>query len=219
MGKGQKVITTVLWAALVCAMLGVVGFGMWDGRASRVTDPADAAAVDVVLDPSTAAGALPVLYPAPQFSLTNQDNKPVASDDLRGHAWVAAFIFTHCAGPCPMMSAKMAELQKTVPDKNVKLVSFTVDPERDTPEVLKKYAATFNADSERWYFLTGEKSAIYAVADGMHLTAQPVSENDVLHDTRFLLIDPQGQVRGVYSSKDPSEMKQLAADAQRLANP
>src|SRR5688572_16142191 len=149
MAKIQKAVTIILWSVLVCAMLGVVGFGMWGRSASRAD--------------------LPILYEAAPFALVNQDNQPVTDRDLRGNVWVAAFIFTHCAGPCPMMSARMAQLQSAVPDKDVKLVSFTVDPDRDTPAVLKEYAQRFNADESRWYFLTGEKQAIFNFVYGMKL--------------------------------------------------
>jgi len=199
MDRRQKIITTVLWSVLVVAMLGVVGTGLW---AKFRPDP------------------LPVLYASPTFSLTDQDAKPFASESLRGKTWVAAFIFTHCPGVCPTMTMKMQALQEAVPDRNVQLVSFSVDPERDTPAVLKEYAARFDADASRWHFLTGDKKALFDVAAGMKLTAAPAGAlgPDIVHAEKLLLIDGEGRVRGAYDSKDDQEMKKLAADAAALAD-
>lgn len=204
MGKGQKIVTTVLWALLVCAMLGVVGYGMWRER--------PASSVEVIREPVAR------YFPAPAFALIDQNSQPISNESLRGNVWVAAFIFTQCAGPCPMMSSKMAELQGAVPDKSVKLVSFTVDPERDTPDVLKKYAETFNADESRWHFLTGETQAMYDVAAGMKMAASPATpDTEIMHSTKFLLVDQRGDVRGIYGMEDPAELARLAADAGKLA--
>ena len=199
MDRRQKIITTVLWSVLVIAMLGVVGTGLW---AKFRPDP------------------LPVLYAGPAFTLTDQDARTFGSEDLRGKTWVAAFIFTHCPGVCPQMTMKMAALQQAVPDRDVHLVSFTVDPERDTPAVLKDYAGRFEADLSRWHFLTGDGPKVFEVAAGLKLTAAPAGKfgPDIVHAEKLLLIDGEGRVRGAYDSKDEQEMKQLAADAAALAD-
>lgn len=195
----QKKLTIVLWA------LAILAAGVF--FASRMRQrPAD---VD-----------MPVLEPigtVPEFALTNQDGQTVTLDTLRGQPWIADFIFTRCGGPCPIMTSKMAGLQEKLPG-SIKLVSFSVDPEFDTPEVLKSYAKKFNADESRWHFLTGTKDAIFALARGMLLVAIPANEaNPIIHDERFLLVDGLGQIRGAYHSNDPQEMKQLELDAQELA--
>jgi cytochrome oxidase Cu insertion factor (SCO1/SenC/PrrC family) len=198
MGKAQKIVTGIAWAAVMVVSVGIVGMAMLV-RASR--------------EPQ-----LPVMWDAPEFGLLDQNGKTVTTSDLRGRSWIAAFIFTRCAGPCPMMSEKMKELQATIRSPNVKLVSFTVDPERDTPEVLKEYAKDLGADESRWLFLTGSTSQIFDVAAGMKVAATQATEDQpILHDTRFLLIDPAGRVRGVYSYDDPAEMKRLPTDAAALA--
>ena len=210
MDRKQKIITTVLWGVLVLAMLGVVGTGLWakwrDGGG-----PAGAR-----------AEALPVLYEAPQFSLTDQDGRPFPSDRLRGKVWVADFIFTNCPGACGLMTQKMASLQQAVPDKNVEFVSFSVDPERDTPEVLKQYGQRFGADPARWHFLTGTKDAVFATAAGLKLSAMPAGAQgpDIIHSEKFLLVDGDGRVRGAYSSnsENDEDLKRLAADAAALAD-
>lgn len=199
MDRKQKIITSVLWAVLVVAMLGVIGTGLW---AKFRPEP------------------LRVLFDAPAFTLTDQDGKPFGSEQLRGKIWVADFIFTHCPGACPVMTMKMSGLQRAVPERDVHFVSFTVDPERDTPPVLKEYAARFEADPARWHFLTGESPALFDVAAGMKLTAAPAGKfgPDIVHAEKFLLIDGAGRVRGAYDSTDEQDLKKLAADAAVLAD-
>jgi protein SCO1/2 len=213
MRKNQKIITTILWSFLVLTMVAVVGRGMW----RTDSDPA-ARGVSAKIEAPTSQG-LPVFYDAPHFALTDQDGKPFESEQLKGNVWIGAFIFTNCPGVCPMMTQKMAKLQDTIDAKDVRFVSFSVDPERDTPDVLKKYAQRFKADESRWRFLTGDKPAMLQAAAGLHLTAMPAEgDRAIQHDEHFLLVDRQGRVRGAYASKDDEEMKRLASDAKTLAD-
>ncbi len=208
MDKTQKILTTLLWGVLVVAMVAVVGTGLW---ARWRHDPAATA---------DAAAAMPVLYDAPAFALIDQEGRPVSSEQLRGRPYVATFIITHCAGVCPMMTQKMATLQKAVPaDADVKLLSFTVDPERDTPAVLNEYAKRFNADPARWHFVTGSKAQLDDVARGMKVAVQKATDgsDQFIHTEKFLLIDGGGHVRGIYSSNDDQSLKQLATDAAALS--
>lgn len=199
MDRKQRIITTALWALLVVAMLGVIGTGL---LAKFRPEP------------------LPVYYDAPKFSLTDQHNRPFGSDDLRGKVWVADFIFTTCPGACPKMTMKMSSLQRAVPGQDVHFVSFTVDPERDTPEVLKQYGQNYDADPARWHFLTGEKSKLFDAAAGLKLTAAPAGQfgPEIVHAEKFLLVDGAGKVRGIYDSNDEQALKKLAADAAALAD-
>jgi cytochrome oxidase Cu insertion factor (SCO1/SenC/PrrC family) len=214
----QKVLTTVLWGLTVLAMVSVIGAGLWRRGGSAAGGGGSGAAGGAGLAAFTdeADGELAVLAAVPAFSLMDQNGQTITLETLKGKTWVADFVFTRCAGPCSTMTAKMAALQKTLPPQ-VKLVSFSVDPEHDTPAVLKEYATIFKADESRWHFLTGEKSAIFSQARGMLLTAIPASEtNAIIHDERFLLIDADGNIRGAYHSKNENEMKQLDLDADRL---
>ena len=209
----QKIITTILWSFLVLTMLAVVGLGMW-----RSNDAAPAASGVSISSGAPTEDGLAVLFNAPQFSLTDQNNQPFGSEQLKDQVWVAAFIFTKCPNACPMMTRKMADLQEAVPAANVKLVSFSVDPARDTPEVLKQYAQNAHADESRWHFLTGDLEAILRAAEGLKLSVVPAKgDRPIDHDERFLLIDRAGRVRGVYNSKDDQGLKQLARDAAKLA--
>jgi protein SCO1/2 len=146
-----------------------------------------------------------VEIPAPEFTLTERSGKAVTRDDLNGKVWVASFVFTRCPGPCPQVSATMARLQKELDLKatpNLRLVTFTVDPERDTPNELKEYAARYQADAERWLFLTGksETELHRMLVDGFKVTAQraknPVDEFD--HSSRLAVVDRTGTIRGYF---------------------
>src|SRR3954452_481473 len=166
MNKAQKILNVTLWglAALsVCTLIA----GVYVARA-RQQHASDISVVQID-DPTAQAndGALPVLFKAPVFKLLDQNGQPFTQDQLRGQPYVAAFVFTHCAGPCPMMFGKMARMQETIADKDVRLVTFTVDPERDTPAVLKQKLTDMSADEKRWVFLTGDKASVDAVARGM----------------------------------------------------
>lgn len=155
----------------------------------------------------------------PSFQLVNQNGQPFGSAQLAGKIWIADFIFTSCPGPCPMISMRMSELQKPLDKTGVHLVSFTVDPDKDTPEVLRDYAEKLQAQPTRWDFLTGPKSAIYnlshdgfklAVADGSDEAGIPV------HSTRMVLVDRHGEIRGYYEATEPDAITKLLADTSHL---
>lgn len=163
---------------------------------------------------------LPVLSEVPEFVLLERNGNEVGLSDLLGHVWVADFIFTHCAGPCPLLSAQMQALQaplRKYPD--TRLVSFSVDPERDTPEVLSRYAERYLADPDHWLFLTGEKSGVYSVIrDGFQLGVGGVEEgtDQIMHSLRFALVDRKGRVRAYYDGTDPGLSKKLLPDMKML---
>jgi protein SCO1/2 len=155
----------------------------------------------------------------PNFQLVNQDGQPFGSAQLLGKIWIADFIFTTCPGPCPMISTRMGELQKPLEKTDVHLVSFTVDPAKDTPEVLRGYAERLHAQLGRWDFLTGPQSTIYnlsrngfklAVSDGREETGTPV------HSTRMVLVDRHGEIRGYYEATEPDGVTKLLADTNHL---
>jgi protein SCO1/2 len=115
----------------------------------------------------------------------------------------------------------MAKLQKELPSPpypNLRFISFSVDPERDTPAVLKEYAAKFQADESRWRFITGPSDAMFAAAKGMLLTAIPANEaNPIIHSTKFVLVDGEARIRQYYDYNDAEQMKALVKDAADLA--
>lgn len=159
--------------------------------------------------------------PLPDFSFTERSGKTCSKEDLIGNVWIADFIFTSCAGPCPLMSERMQHLQRDLaPIPDLRLVSFSVDPVRDTPEVLQAYADRYQADGQRWLFLTGPLQRIYDIAiDGFRITVEAARENNqIIHDTRFILVDRRGAIRGYYDSNSPDELQRLRKDAAALAS-
>ncbi|HEX4953309.1 MAG TPA: SCO family protein [Thermoanaerobaculia bacterium] len=164
---------------------------------------------------------LPDYGTLPGFLLTNRDGREVSLGSLDGKPWLASFIFTRCPGPCPKMTAKMAKLGERLP-RDFTRVSFSVDPEHDTPAVLAAYAERYQAPPS-WLFLTGSREAIYELANlGFKLLAAPSedptsAEGPILHSTRFVLVDGEGRIRGYYNAFDPAEEDRLVAEAATLA--
>ncbi len=162
---------------------------------------------------------LPSYGTVPGFELTNQDAQPFGSQQLSGKIWIADFIFTSCPGPCPIISTRMSELQKPLAKSGVHLVSFSVDPEKDTPEVLRVYADKLRKEPLRWDFLTGPIAAITSLSrDGFKLALaegeQP--ESGPIHSTRFVLVDRRGTIRGYYDALAPDGVTKLLADTNHL---
>ncbi|MGQ0614176.1 MAG: SCO family protein [Planctomycetaceae bacterium] len=158
---------------------------------------------------------LPKHGEVPAWSFTERTGRAFGTSDLRGKIWVADFFFTNCFGPCPLMTARMKHLQERFAAADrFRLVSFTVDPERDTPEVLRAYAAKQGAHEERWLFLTGAREEINRLAfQGMGIGTEGESMH---HSTRLVLVDPDGFIRGYYDAKDDEHMERLEKDLRSL---
>jgi cytochrome oxidase Cu insertion factor (SCO1/SenC/PrrC family) len=155
----------------------------------------------------------------PAFQLVNQNGQSFGSAQLTGKIWIADFIYTTCPGPCPMISSRMSELQKPLEKSDVHLVSFSVDPEKDTPQVLRGYAEKLQADPARWDFLTGPKSTIYKLShDGFKLAVSDGSDEQGIpvHSTRMVLVDRHGRIRGYYDATEADAVTKLVADANHL---
>jgi len=152
----------------------------------------------------------------PEFTLINQDGKNFGSADLRGKIWIADFIYTTCPGPCPMISNRMSELQKPLEKTDVHLVSFTVDPAKDTPQVLQTYAERLQAEPGRWDFLTGPQSTIYNLSRNGFKLAVGEEKGVPIHSTRMILVDRHGAIRGYYDSVDADAVTKLVADTTHL---
>jgi len=154
----------------------------------------------------------------PEFSLTERTGKPVRLQDLAGKVWVTNFIYTACTDTCPIQSAAMARLQSDLDLKGkIKLVSITVDPKRDTPEVLSQYASRFGAHPDQWFFLTGKQEEIYRLAqEGFRLSTVPVPDSldnpAFIHSSRLVLVDGEAKIRGYYESNDPQALHKLTRD-------
>ena len=168
---------------------------------------------DAVADDPIAFGQLP------DFSLVDSTGTEVTRDDLLGEPFALACIFTTCSGPCPRISEAMAELAGELEDTGVRLVSLSVDPTRDTPQVLATYAESYEADPERWLFLTGEQAESDRLVRGsffLPLQSDEPSEDvplgiHVTHSTEMVVFDRAGKIRGYYSGMKPKGL----ADMQR----
>jgi cytochrome oxidase Cu insertion factor (SCO1/SenC/PrrC family) len=187
----------VLWPGLVlgAAALAWVGYAAWKPAPPPDDD----------------------LGPAGAFALTERGGRTVRTEDLAGKVWVASFVFTRCAGPCGRVTGTMARLQAECADlPDLRLVTFTVDPEFDTPAVLRDYAERAGADAGRWLFLTGATEDVYRVIrTGFYLTAQPnegearTAGYEVMHDTRLVVVDRHGHIRGYFDGTDPEDLPKL----------
>lgn len=175
---------------------------------------------------SKSAQQLPVISQLPAFSFIEREGNALASENIEGKVWIADFIFTACQDECPLMNIEMQKIQDAFPEGDVKMLSFSVDPETDTPERLRQYAEQFEA-GPHWLFFTGERDALHRFAiDDFKLSVQPL-ETDAshehhgghapaaegttpfLHSQKFVLLDHNRQIRGYYDSTDPSEIQQL----------
>ena len=158
------------------------------------------------------------LWDAPPFAFPNQDGRLTTAASLRGHPYVADFIFTTCTTACPTMTAKLALLRRQVTAPGVRFVSFSVDPGHDTPAALKAYAAEWGDTDPRWQLLSTTPDGLTAVVKGFRVTVEPTGDpaNPIMHSTLFLLVDADGGLRGVYDSVDSDAMARLAGDLQGL---
>ena len=159
--------------------------------------------------------ALPSYSTVPDFTLTDETGAVFQSaEKLKNKIWIADFIYTTCPGPCPRMSSQMHQVQEMVARDGVKLVSFTVDPQRDTPPVLADYAKHFDALAGTWFFLTGPVDALHHLSRDVFMLGSV--DGTLEHSTRFLLIDRAAHVRGYYDSSDQDVISRLVADTKSL---
>jgi protein SCO1/2 len=175
---------------------------------------------------------LPVYYQVPEFSLTNEFKKPFGTKDLQGKYYIANFMFTSCPSTCPALMEKMDVIQKRIRGLGTKaaIVTFTVDPTTDTPEVLYKFARKRNSNPYIWNFLTGSQAEMRKIViDGFKVPlgnkeqVEKVVDNskltlfDIAHSEKVVLVDEKGQIRGYYGT-DKIEMDRLMIDMGLLVN-
>jgi protein SCO1/2 len=229
----RLLLRPVVLAAGLVALLWIAGP---PGPAGRRLDGSPAAVTRVEVAglsaeiPSPGGGELRVLGRVPEFALTDERGLPFARRDLQGTVWIADFVFSSCAGPCPVMGSRMGSLQQRLADRpGIGLLSITVDPRRDTPAVLAGYARKLGARPDRWRFLTGPAPAIHALArEGFKLSAGDGSGSGgdpagpdalpIFHSTKLVLIDRVGSIRGYYDGTDAADVDRLARDARGLAD-
>lgn len=199
--------TKLLLLGLVGVVLGVVlGTALW-----LRLQPSQSARF-----PSTAEDGLQRYGAIPDFTLTERSGNPLSLKELRGKIWIADFIYTNCTDTCPLQTATLAKLQQEYAAfRDLRLVSFSVDPERDSAPVLAHYAEKHGADADRWYFLTGPRERLLdLIQKGFHLavaTAPLGTEPSgmIAHSPRFVLVDKQAQIRGYYDTREPEALARL----------
>jgi len=159
--------------------------------------------------------SLPVIGNIPDFEFVNSEGETITLTSLKGKVWVADFIFTTCNMACPIMTGNMNIIHKKYKQNDdVRLVSISVYPEYDTPEVLTKYASQYNANTNRWYFLTGEESTVQEVIkDGFKIGDY---EDIIFHSEKFALVDRSGMIRAYYNGMKTEDMKKLKKDINSL---
>ena len=185
----------------------------------------------LVLGRDATAEPLPVYWSAPPFALLDQEADSVRSADLRGTVWVVNFFFTNCTGVCPLVNARMALVRdslqaRSLLGRDVRLISISVDPARDTPPVLREYADAFGGSpSGEWAFLTGSppERVRRLIQTGFRVTAvDPGSEGgnrleyQVGHSPRMLLVDREGRIRGSYDGRDAGVIQTVLDDVVKL---
>ncbi len=193
---------------------------------------ADSGASDLPIQPLTSSqtSETQVFWSLPSFSLTDQDGQNLQQRDLLGQVWVASFIYTSCPDVCPLITQQVAALRDALATSGllgnpVRLVSFTVDPEHDSPAVLRKYAQKFKAsNTQQWAFLTGNPAQVKTLLiDGFHLIVEsniqsvtggdhPHDSGEIAHSNRAMVIDRCGQVRAIHPVLDPERFQQLVID-------
>jgi len=224
----RPMLVVLLRGLLILVLIGAVGvLWFWQGPAIRSW-----------LSGKRPGEALDVFGSVPDFSLIERSGRKMGRSDLAGRVWITNFIYTHCPDTCPLQTAQMAKLQADfAEEKALRLVSITVDPERDTVLVLSQYAKRYGADPERWLFLTGEKSTIYRLAlEGFRLSVVDPAEGvkswffgpitvlahhgetgkQFIHSSRFVLVDRQARIRGYYQSAEEDALQRLRRDVRIL---
>lgn len=214
---------------VVCILLIGVGLGMAIRQLRGVKNTARGPAPGEVVftnDGGTAANALKsteIENPTPakpaedanwlsEFELTERSGETVSSDDLLGQPYVVSFFFSTCPSICVQQNQQLQALQEQFSDRGVRFVAISVDPETDTPAVLREYAARFGADEDQWLFLTGDLNYIRRV--GGEIFQQPVDKK--FHTERFALVDARGEIEGFYTWTQKRQLQALEESIVRM---
>jgi protein SCO1/2 len=197
----------LFWAVIILSVITAV--------AMRSLVPSDAPSID--------PASLPDHGVLPEFSFVDQTGASFSTESLRGKAAIAGFIFTRCPTVCPVVSMKMQRLaEQTARADQLMYLSFSVDPEYDSPDVLREFAAKFDANPAQWKFLTGDPADIRAAVEGslkVAMDRQGTFDDgapDIVHGTHLVLLDGNLHIRGYYDYTDPKRLVQLLLDAAAL---
>lgn len=164
----------------------------------------------------------PLNYEIEDFTFTNQEGEELGLKDLEGKVWVADFIYTYCATECPPMTFNMSKLQKLVKEEgieNVEFVSFSIDPEVDSPEVLKEYGGKFDLNFDSFHFLTGYDQPFiesFALDNFKALVKKPENQDQVIHQVYFYLVDQNGTIMKYYNGFEDVPFADIISDIKAL---
>jgi protein SCO1 len=217
------ILRRTLWGLLAVILVATAGMAVWKWQQGNVPQAKEESLLEGLKNYGT----------VPDFTFTERSGRKVGLADLKGKVWVAQFFYTHCTDICPLTVPQMGLLHlEYLNDPNfrsaVRFVSVTVDPERDTREVLRKYAGHFSADPDLWLFLTGDKEATIRLAQqgfklGIGEEANPPEiakktgeKKELFHSNRLILIDRKAEIRGYYSGLDAEAMVRLRRDLKTL---
>ena len=197
-------IPRIGWIVAFLAAAGLIGLAYVNLKSTR---------------PPSLPSNLEKISQVPAFQLTDQTGKSITLEDLKGKIWAANFIFTRCKGPCPITVLRMQDLNTKLKKVrgNVELVTFTVDPEYDTPEILKAFSEPLAADPASWKFLTGTPDAIQKiVVTGLLQPLAKEPDGTPAHSSRIVLVDGEGWLRGYRDGLDPEAVQKLMVDIGEL---
>ena len=206
----------LFWLAVLFVFSGTMTILYATGLLNRSREIATPAAVGTATDsPTVLTSIKPVASVTgviDDFEMTDQLGRKFHSDSLKGQIWVGSVFFANCASTCRMQNAEVAKLQYEYAGKGVRLVSITCDPDRDTVDRLANYARTFNADPDKWYFLTGDFSEVARIGNEMFgITVQRETHSD-----RLVLVNREGKVHGTYRSMQIDDVMKLRKDLDKL---
>jgi len=199
----------------ICLMGGLVGCALSAEKLPVLGEPqtvrklVDGKAVDELVYPTI-----------PDFSFTNQDGKTVTQEDVEEKIYIADFFFVTCPTICPIMKKNMLEVYKAYKDSpDVRIISHTIDPEHDTPAVLKQYAQDIGVTGDTWQFVTGDRDKIYEIGERHYLVtakADSTAPGGYIHSGAFVLIDKEKHIRGMYDGTTEEGTKKLINDVRTL---
>ncbi|MDG2408794.1 MAG: SCO family protein [Pirellulales bacterium] len=202
--------------AIVVLLVFISGCSQGDSKSKSNKPP--------VQKTSSQSSELPILVQLPDFALRDQTGESFGSEQLKDKLWIANFVFTRCPTTCPIQTRNLAKFQKQLKKipggEQIELVSITVDPNFDTSAVLADYAKLMQADPERWHFLTGSREDIWDLCKkGFKLAvddAPPEAPSPIMHSSRMMLVDREGQIRGFYEGTTREGMNELRMALENL---
>lgn len=213
MSSAQRTVTIALWCLVVVSLIGLLAMQRW--AAKREAETGSLTTIELNPDRPTTLPAdprEPLNIPAPAFKFVDQNGKPFDAASLKGKIWTFSLFFSECKGICPAMREKFEAVQSTASSPDVHFVLLTVDPERDNPAKLAKYAEVTKLDPLRAHLLTGDIAEIHRVA----LSFLIPFDLPMNHSGKVMLVDRDGIIRSFYTGTEEAEMARLSKDIQKL---